>query len=380
MTAEQVEQFEKRYGRAPEVMVRAPGRVNLIGEHTDYNEGFVFPVAIDRDTVVLAAKASSHSTVASMELGEGERFDTRILEPGAPDGWAKYPAGMAWAISQEGFGVPPNINALVWSNVPIASGLSSSAAIEMAFGLAYRELGGLGFDSLQLAKLGQVCENRFLGLRSGIMDQLASAMAREGHAMFIDTRSLEIEHALFPGDIAIVVCDTGKARELAGSAYNQRRMQCERAAEIMGVRSLRDAAIDLLESNATKLGDLLYRRARHVITENARCREFRLALERVDQRALFELMQASHVSLRDDYEVSCIELDLMAQAAWEAPGCIGARMTGAGFGGAAVALVMQGKVEAFLDVVARKYQSAAEYPPLFAACVPAGGASLLLGY
>jgi galactokinase len=229
----------------------------------------------------------------------------------------------------------------------MGSGVSSSAAIELAFGVAWNKLAHLGLANETLAQIGQICENQFVGVNSGIMDQMASAMGREGKAMFLDTRTLEIQYAPVPEGVVVVLCDTKKERALTNSAYNERRSQCEEASRILGVDKLRDATLASLEDRKAEMSDVVYRRARHIVTENDRCVRFREALNSGELSEAGRLMRQSHESLRDDYEVSCLELDIMADAAASAPGCIGARMTGAGFGGACVALVREIELEPF---------------------------------
>ena len=340
--------FRERFGSSPTVVAVAPGRVNLIGEHTDYNDGFVFPVAIDREVWVAAMPNDGDSVLWSREMGEAPRFDVQTVEPGVPVAWAKYPAGTGWVL-REGH-VLPNLKAAVASDVPMGSGVSSSAALEMAFAVLWNRLGDLGLGNSELAKRAQRAENRFVGVNCGIMDQMASAMGRADSALFLDTRSLEIRYAPIPKQLSIVLCDTGKPRALTESAYNERRLQCESAARKLGVPALRDTDLDALE-RAQGLDPVEFRRARHVVTENARCESFLEALNAGDLEGVGYLMRESHQSLRDDYEVSCAELDAMAEAAWSSPGCVGARMTGAGFGGACVALVRESEVGAFQRAV-----------------------------
>jgi len=358
MSPEEIRQrFVEKFGHEPEVVAVAPGRINLIGEHTDYNDGFVFPVAIDRQAWIAASPAPGSSAVWSSEVGDAAPFDLGRVGPGDVKDWGKYPAGMGWAIRASGR-YAGNVKAVVSSNIPMGSGVSSSAALEMAFGQVWNALGELEISAPDMAGLGKVCENRFVGVNSGIMDQMASAMGREGQAMFLDTRSLKIDYAPVPAGLSVVLCDTKKERALTSSAYNERRSQCEEAAKMLGVTALRDATLADLEARKEALSDLVYRRARHVITENDRCVTFRDSLAAGDLKAIGELMKASHVSLRDDYEVSCTELDRMAEAAWAAPGCIGARMTGAGFGGACVALVKDEDVDAFVKATLAAYDAA----------------------
>lgn len=368
--------FEGHFGTEPEIVTIAPGRVNLIGEHTDYNDGFVFPAAIDRGLVVAAKITESWSDLFSYEASTGEHFDASTITPGLLKSWTKYPAGMAWEFGRRGNQVP-NIRAYVSSDIPMGSGVSSSAAIEMAFGVMWNHLGKWAYSNESIARMGQVCENQFVGVNSGIMDQMASAMGRQGMAMFLDTRSLEIQYAPLPEGVAVVLCDTKKPRTLAGSAYNERRAQCEEACQVLGVPKLRDATLDQLKSAKGSLPTVVYNRAHHVITENERCIAFRDALTHGDLVAIGQLMAESHASLRDDYEVSCVELDAMAGAAQEAPGCVGARMTGAGFGGACVALVQKELIEKFVAHTLEKYRSATGIPGDAMVCEIEDGARVL---
>ena len=337
-------EFRRRFGRDPEIAVRAPGRVNLIGEHTDYNGGFVFPCAIDREVVVLAASSDSGSTFVSRELGRSE-FRITEADVNRPAGWARYGAGMA--VMLEDRGIPRrDIVACVQSDIPMGSGVSSSAALEMAFGLVYKGLAGVEIPAAEMARIAQRAENRFVGVNCGIMDQMASACGREGQAMFLDTRDLSIVYAPIPAHVEIVLLDTKKPRALTDSAYNERRSQCETACAVLGVRELRDSDLPTLVANQTEMDPTVFRRARHVVSENERARDFYRSLQLGDLDRAGKLMRASHASLRDDYEVSCHELDAMAEAAQNA-GAIGARMTGAGFGGCCVALVDREHVAIF---------------------------------
>jgi galactokinase len=376
-TERALEAFQQHFGGEPAVLAVAPGRVNLIGEHTDYNDGFVFPAAIDLQLYVAARPTDGPSRLISLEIGEGRSFDVKCLEPYPTKNWTAYAAGIAWAIQHEGFENLPNIEAVVHSGVPIGSGVSSSAALELAFGVVWNRLCDLGLINSELAKLGQKCENQFVGLNCGIMDQMASACGKEGHAMFLDTRSLEIQYAPIPKGLSIVLCDTRKPRALTSSAYNERRGQCEEVARLIGVKALRDATLAQLESLKGKLPEVSYRRALHVITEDLRSHAYKKALSDGDLAKVGELMRKGHESLRDDYEVSCPELDVMAQTAWEAPGCIGARMTGAGFGGACVALVKTNETEAFADYVAPRYQSGSGLEGGFIVCQAVDGAHVI---
>jgi galactokinase len=369
--------FADAFGGEPTLLAVAPGRVNLIGEHTDYNEGFVFPAAIDRQLYVAARVNHGRTRPQSHEMGPGDEFHAATVMPGQVEGWTAYAAGIAWALREEGFEDLPDVEAYVLSDVPIGSGISSSAALELAFAVLWNELARLELSPVELAQVGQKCENRFVGVNSGIMDQMASAMGKAGHAMFLDTRSLAVEYAPIPEDLAIVICDTGKPRALTDSAYNERRMQCEAAAQALGVVALRDADLSQLEAKRGALDPTVYRRARHVIAENERCRAFASALGDHDLPKIGEMMRASHLSLRDDYEVSSPELDAMAEAAWAAPGCVGARMTGAGFGGACVALVEKVRYNEFEASVFAGYQRRVEVPGELHKCEAVDGARTL---
>jgi len=373
MSAEVVRRlFAERFGGPAEVVVRAPGRVNLIGEHTDYNGGFVFPAAIDRTISVAARRTGGRSCLVSDALGESDAFDAATVAPGTVAGWTRYAAGMAWAL--RGDGTLPDIEAVVASDLPMGSGLSSSAAIEMAFGVVWNVLGGLDLDNKTLAQRAHRCETQFVGLNCGIMDMMASALGREGCALFLDTRSLEVSYAPLPKGTAIVLCDTKTPRELAGSAYNDRRATCESAAAKLGVPSLRELPLERLLAARETLTDQEFRRAFHVVTEDLRSLQFAEALRRGQTWRIGTLMRGSHDSLRLDYEVTSPALDAMAEAAWNAPGCIGARMTGAGFGGACVALVEQSRVAEFAEVARTAYELAMGAVPDIWACQAVDGA------
>jgi galactokinase len=367
--------FGERYGEDPQWITSAPGRINLIGEHTDYNDGYVFPAAIDQGLYVAARRSAGPTRLHSIQMGDGEAFDA--AHPGRVAGWAAYAAGMAWVFEREGLGTPPNVEAVVHSEIPIGSGVSSSAALEMAFGVLYRGLLGLDLPMDRIARLGQRCENEFVGVACGIMDQMASALGRAGHAMFLDTRSLELRYVPVPAGLAVAVCDTRTPRALTKSAYNERRSQCEEATRILGVRALRDVDLETLRNRSSELDPVVYRRAHHVVTENDRCLKSVLALESGNLQQIGKLMRESHESLRDDYEVSSTELDRMAEAAWGAPGCVGARMTGAGFGGACVALVERERWTEFESFVVEEYRRKTGIESLLMPCAIADGARVV---
>lgn len=361
MSQERVrEAFVHRFGAEPAIITRAPGRVNLIGEHTDYNEGFVFPVAIDR-YIWVAASLSDRMSLHSLEMSEGD------------DRWTAYPLGMEWALAERGVQVPP-LKAVVDSTLPMGAGVSSSAAIEMAFGVAWNELTGAGITGLDMAVVGQRCENGFIGLKSGIMDQAASACGKAGQAMFFDTFFREITYTPIPSGISVVVAESGKARELAGSKYNERREECERAAAAIGVRALRHASLGELEDAADLMDEAAYKRARHVITEDARCLAFVDALKEGDLARIGELMRKAHFSMRDDFEASSPEQDAMVEACTAAEGCVGARMTGGGFGGACVALVRDSDLAHWTASALQGYADRTGLRGRFHVCQAADGA------
>lgn len=371
--------FQEAFGAEPTHFAQAPGRVNLIGEHTDYNDGFVFPAAIDLRLEVAARIVSGPTRLVSAQRGEAQPFDVRELHPTSVSGWSSYPAGMAWVLQRHGFEDLPNIEAYVRSTIPIASGVSSSAAIEVAFGVLWNALAGCGIDNKEMALFAQEAENRFVGMNCGIMDQMASAMGREGQAMHLDTRTLDITYAPIPSGLTMVLCDTGRRRGLVDSLYNERREQCESAAHTLGVKALRDATPQDVERLADRAPRDVYLRARHVVSENERCGAFVEALRKADPGKIGGLMRESHLSLRDDFDVSCPELDAMAEAAWAATGCIGARMTGAGFGGACVALVESTRAAEFIEQTRRTYAAHSSFKSSFYECQASQGASVESG-
>lgn len=371
--------FLERHGERPTFWALAPGRINLIGEHTDYNDGFVCPAAIDRYVCVAGRVVDGPTTLFSSTLGAAPTFYAQRVTQGIVDGWAQYPAGVAWALAQIGFDDIPNVDAVVVGNLPLGAGLSSSAALEMAFAVLWNEMGRLALSPEELAKIGQTAENRYVGVNCGIMDQFASALGRKSHALFLDTRTLEHAYAPIPDDLQLVVCNTNTPRHLNESEYNDRRMQCEEAADTLGVRTLRDLSREDLHARQNELDDVHFRRARHVVSENRRCQDFVAVLESGDLDGVGRLMRESHESLRDDYEVSCPELDAMAEACWEAPGVVGARMTGAGFGGACVALVRRTEVDAFIDFVSPRYRELSGRNGEFLPCEAADGAHMVPG-
>jgi galactokinase len=359
--------YQERFGAAPEVVASAPGRVNLIGEHTDYTGGFVLPCAIDRRVAVAAGRGDG--PIYSLDFGE-DRASAGPKE----GGWVDYPRGVAWAMEQAGLRVP-RFQATITGDVPRGSGLSSAAAFDAATALALDTLGALGQPRTTLALLCQRADNQFIGINSGIMDQYASLLCQPGMALLIDCRSLAAEPVpldLNRAGLTLLVCDTRVARGLVDSPYNERRAACERAAAMLGVAQLRDAqAADLARLSGVEL-----RRARHVVTENARVLDAVGALRREEFATFGRLMYASHASLRDDYEVSTPELDAFVEVA-EQTGALGARLTGAGFGGCAIALVATDGADALVSAATERYAARTFRKPVFYRFYPAAGAEVV---
>ncbi len=354
-----IDLFTARFGGEPDIVIRAPGRVNLIGEHTDYNDGFVLPMAIEQATWV-ALRPRDDRIVRLASEGHGDvSFSLDDLVRGT-DGWAEYIKGIAWAM---GSAQLHGWEGAFTSDIPIGAGLSSSAALEIAGALAFTSVSGQAWDPTASALMAQRAENEWVGVSCGIMDQLIIATAEADNAMLIDCRTLGLTPAPLPGDVAIVILDTGTRRELVDSEYDDRRRACERAAEAAGVPALRDLSIDDIAGLARATDEIALRRARHVISENERTIDAASALEIGDVRHFGELMNDSHKSLRDDFEVSSDALDLMVDIATDLEGCLGARMTGAGFGGCAVALVRDSAAAQFVEEITRRYSTASNNDP-----------------
>ena len=371
--------FKERYKQEPQWVVRAPGRVNLIGEHTDYNDGFVLPMAIDRAVwIALAPIEISQVEVFSLEYDEVRKFSLQgFNEPvGGDEGWLEYVRGTAWALQDAGFALTGWKGVMV-GDVPIGAGLSSSAALELATARAFAAVGGWPWEATLMARLGQRAENQWVGVNCGIMDQMISAAGRAGHALLIDCRSLATQLVPLPAAVAVVVLDTGTRRGLVDSAYNERRDQCETAADFFGVKALRDVPWEEFIKRQEVLDELTRKRARHVVSENARTEEAAVAMRGGDARRLGGLMDASHQSLKDDFEVSSPALDLMVDSARAIDGCIGARMTGAGFGGCAMALVEAAKAKGFAAQVERAYCTQSGNQPQIYVCRATDGAGII---
>jgi len=371
--------FAQHFSGGPPRLFQAPGRVNLIGEHTDYNDGFVLPVAIDRQ-VMLAARLRSDQEVRlwSAHFQEGSAFSLTCIEPDSRVAWSNYVRGvgsMLMKLSPELRGM----DAVVAGNVPIGSGLSSSAALEVATAVAFDALSSLRVSRRDLALLCQRAENEFVGIKCGIMDQFIAALGQRGSALLIDCRSLEYEPVPLPANVAVVVCDTMKRRGLVDSEYNARRGECEEGVQFLrkrlaGVRALRDVTSGDLASYGAGLRPVVRKRCAHVVHENERVLLAVAALRAADVAEFGQLMYRSHASLRDDYEVSCPELDLLVDLASRAPGCLGARMTGAGFGGCTVNLVRAEMAVQFAQQVASGYHERVGITPEVYVCRASEGA------
>jgi galactokinase len=376
--------FLDLYGREPRLFW-APGRVNLIGEHTDYNDGFVLPMAINAGTIVAAARREDRVVrVRSANLEESAAFD--LDRPGEPVRhiWLDYVEGMARSLEETGLRLA-GADLLIQSEVPLGAGLSSSAALEISVGLALLGTSRIDLDRRTLALAGQQSEHNYVGIKCGIMDQYIASLGRAGHALLIDCRSLESN--LIPmnlEDVAVVVCDTRVKHALASSEYNLRREQCNQGVAILRevlphIKSLRDVSTAEFEPHQDRLPELIRNRCRHVVTENARTLAAAEALKAGDLKTMGGLMYESHKSLDRDYEVSSPELNLLVEIASSLDGVIGSRMTGGGFGGCTVNLIERDRIETFSDVVSRKYESGTGKAPLVYVFEAGDGARELFG-
>jgi galactokinase len=375
------ERFAQTFGGEARIAL-GPGRVNLIGEHTDYNDGWVLPMAIERAAVVaFRPRRDRRLRVHAMAYGETREVEIDDLRPPGGSEWLAYVAGVAWALGEEGHAIT-GLDAVIDGDVPLGAGLSSSAALEMAVARAFAEAGELPWDATAMARLGQRAENLYVGVNCGLMDQMASAVSREGCALLLDCRTLETRPVPVPATAAVVVMDTGARRSLATSAYNDRRAACEAAVAILSeghpeVKALRDIDEAMLASAESRMDPVVFRRARHIVAENRRPLRMAEAFEGSDLAAAGQLMNESHASLRDLYEVSSPELNLVTGLARSHPDCFGARMTGAGFGGCAIALVAAARVDEFSRSVHAAYRAQVDLPSAFFACRPAAGARIV---
>lgn len=381
-------QFKNLFGSSPARIVRAPGRVNLLGEHVDYNDGLVLPAAIDRATyIAFSPSATDRSTIVAVDLDQRAVFSVEGLPAksqtdGSPlPEWAHYPAGVMWALREAGLATPA-MDAVFLSNVPRGSGLSSSASVEMAFALAWQTLGGWTRSPMERAVLGQKAENQYVGVNCGIMDQFASACGEENKALLLDCRSLEYRSLPLPESVSLVVADTTVRRKLTSGEYNNRRNACEETVRLLkddlpGITSLRDVSLEDFNRLASTLPAELARRSRHVVEEIGRVKQSQSLLEAGEVQQFGQLMNQCHVSLRDLYEVSIPELDAMVELAQGLRGCYGARLTGAGFGGCTINLVEREHASEFVDRLTKRYESKTGLRPEIYICRASEGARLL---
>jgi galactokinase len=372
------DRFAQHYSIHPRLMVRAPGRVNLIGEHTDYNDGFVFPVAIDRATYVAARpRDDAKIHVFAVDLNDEDEFTLDRIERSQAHPWSDYIRGVAKGLLVAGHPLG-GANLMITSDVPRGAGLSSSAALEIAAGYAFQLLNRLNILGEELALLAQGAENTFVGVKSGIMDQFISALGQADHALLLDCRDLNYRPVPLPGEVQIVVCDSHVERRLAGSAYNVRRQECDTAVRLLKqwypkILALRDVTVAQFHAHEADLPEPVRARARHIITENDRVLRGAAALEAGDAATFGRLMDESHASLRDDYQVSIPELDILVEAAQRVSGCYGSRLTGAGFGGCTVSLVERSAVGRFQQEVAAVYKQATGRTTTIYACRASDG-------
>lgn len=375
-TEELIARFRQEYGQAPAFVARAPGRVNLIGEHTDYNDGFVLPMAIDRDVTIVGRRRDDRVVrLLSANFDTRTEFLLDHIMRLDKDTWSNYNRGVADVLQKEGHALS-GFDGVVFGNVPIGSGLSSSAATEMATMMAFSAATpALKLDGVTMARFSQRAENQFVGVNCGIMDQFISSLGKQGHALFIDCRSLDYQLVPMVTGVTVLVVDTNASRSLAASAYNERRAQCEEASRIFGVRALRDVSVETFERRQGELPDLIARRVSHVIYENQRVLDAVEALRAGDVVRFGQLMNQSHDSLRDLYEVSSKELDAVVDIAREMRGVQGARMTGAGFGGCAIALVNDEHAGALAERMKKEYPRRTGKQPNVYACIASAGAS-----
>jgi len=352
--------FVSRFSQTPTMIVRAPGRVNLIGEHTDYNDGFVLPAAIDRATFIAASPRTDRRVrVVAADLNEEDEFGIDQIERSGMRPWSNYIRGMIKSLLAAGH-VINGADMVVASSVPRGAGLSSSAALEVATGYVFQLFHNLNILGEELALMAQATENHFVGVNCGIMDQFIVTLGQANHALLIDCRDLNYQAVPLPASTSVVICDSHIERTLAGSAYNQRRAECDQAVELLkshipGIKALRDVTSDQLQVYGHVLAPVVRQRARHVISENERVIAGVNTLQASNVAEFGRLMNASHASLRDDYAVSIPEMDALVASAQRVSGCYGSRLTGAGFGGCTVSLVANDSVEHFRHEVAAAY-------------------------
>ena len=374
-------EFAYRFGRAPTVS-RAPGRVNLIGEHTDYNDGFVMPAALEFATLTAASQRPDRSLrVYSMIMDETREFDLDSLPPGPTGDWSDYIVGVALMLESSGRNLS-GADLIVWSDVPIGAGLSSSAALEVSCAHALLTESGLPFDPIEIAQICQRAENDFVGMRCGVMDQYIACCGVAGHALLIDCRSLASRHVAIAPNLRLLIANSGVRHQHAGGEYNLRREACEEGVRLLSrylgpIQALRDVTPQQLESKRRKLPELIYRRCRHIVTENARVLEAERALETGDFVACGRAMNASHLSMRDDFEITCPEVDMLAGLAQNVKGVYGSRMTGGGFGGCTISLIEASAIDKASQMLTDGYRIAMGRDVDIYVCAPSDGAQLI---
>ncbi|MFM7949005.1 MAG: galactokinase [Actinomycetales bacterium] len=369
-------EFENLFGVKPDLITEAPGRVNLIGEHVDYNQGLVLPFAIDSTTkCAIRERNDEKILISSKQLGEPVfEIELSKLSPKSGPDWTRYFLGVIWSL-----GISRGVEILIDSDVPQGAGLSSSAALECSIALALNELFGLEISRVELAQLTQRAENDYVGVPCGIMDQTISLLGKSGNALLIDCRDLSTQQIplnLESHGLQLLVVDTRAHHALVDGGYAKRRLQCEEVAKFFNLKSLRDLSIEQLKSQENELEPILYRRARHVVTEIGRVQSAIKLLQVEDFTSLGETLNQSHESLRDDYEVSCPELDCAVRVA-RATGALGARMVGGGFGGSAIALVKSGEAGSIANAIERSFSESSFKSPRFFSAIPSDGARLI---
>ncbi len=372
MKTELLSKFLQLFGDKPELAVRAPGRVNLIGEHTDYNDGFVLPVAVDK-SITIAARGRQDQQVSLYSLNFNQMASFSIDDFRKDGSWADYPKGVIQEYRKLGEQVS-GFDAVVYGDIPVGAGLSSSAAFEVATAYLLAKLNRIEIEPEEMVRLCQRAENLYVGVNCGIMDQFIAVLGKRGHALFLDCRDLSYQYAFIPTDeVSVVVCDSGVRRGLSDSEYNLRRSQCEEGAKrlatvLPGVKALRDVSLEQFQEYQALLSEGMRRMCRHVISENRRVKEAVVALKRGDVVRFGHLMDLSHQSLREDFQVSCKELDLLVEIAHSVDGVLGARLTGAGFGGCTVNLVWKTSVPSLAEVVKEKYEAETGIEPAVYLC------------
>lgn len=380
MKQQLIKLFETTFGAQPELFYQAPGRVNLIGEHTDYNDGFVLPCAIDYQAMIAATPRDDQKIVVTAAAFDGQVTEFELTLPVKPCEeaiWSNYVRGVATVLLERGLALK-GANLAITGNVPQGAGLSSSACLEVCVGLALTRMAGHDISLKDLALIGQEAENKYVGVNCGIMDQMVSARGEEGHAMLLDCRSLDTRSVAIPEGAAVVIINSNKKRGLVDSEYNTRRQQCEAVAEHFNVKALRDITVEMLETRKDELDEVAYRRARHVVTEDVRTLEAAEVMPKGDLKRMGELMAESHISMRDDFEITVPEIDAIVDIVKAVIGDEGGvRMTGGGFGGCVVSLVPEGKVDAIKQAIVDQYEARTGLVADIYVCKASQGASVL---